>query len=144
MTGRFDVFALFPTPIVHFEVPDSAALNWYYLSNLTGTGPGDAWMLGAPPTGGYRFVTLHWNGSDFDDLRVPPEVELGSIGGDAPDDVWAAVRPPLVPRLFHFDGHEWLETPTVGLPIADLMGIPGVATIAISDRGGLFVRSRQR
>ena len=27
MTGRFDVFALFPTPIVHFEVPDSVALN---------------------------------------------------------------------------------------------------------------------
>src|SRR5207302_5552987 len=27
MTGRFDVFALFPTPVVHFEVPDSAALN---------------------------------------------------------------------------------------------------------------------
>jgi uncharacterized protein (TIGR02466 family) len=27
MSGKFDVFALFPTPIIHFEVPDSAALN---------------------------------------------------------------------------------------------------------------------
>jgi uncharacterized protein (TIGR02466 family) len=27
MSGKFDVFALFPTPIVHFDVPDSAALN---------------------------------------------------------------------------------------------------------------------
>jgi len=27
MSGKFDVFALFPTPVVHFEVPDSAALN---------------------------------------------------------------------------------------------------------------------
>jgi len=27
MSGKFDVFALFPTPIVHFEVPDGAALN---------------------------------------------------------------------------------------------------------------------
>ena len=27
MSGKFDVFALFPTPIIHFEVPDSEALN---------------------------------------------------------------------------------------------------------------------
>jgi uncharacterized protein (TIGR02466 family) len=27
MSGRFDVFAMFPTPIVHFEVPNSEALN---------------------------------------------------------------------------------------------------------------------
>jgi len=27
MSGRFDVFALFPTPVVHFEVPGSAELN---------------------------------------------------------------------------------------------------------------------
>ena len=27
MNDKLDVFALFPTPIVHFEVPDSAALN---------------------------------------------------------------------------------------------------------------------
>jgi uncharacterized protein (TIGR02466 family) len=27
MSGRFDVFALFPTPVVHYEVPGSAELN---------------------------------------------------------------------------------------------------------------------
>jgi len=27
MSEKFDVFALFPTPVVHFEVPDAAALN---------------------------------------------------------------------------------------------------------------------
>lgn len=27
MSGRFDVFALFPTPVVHFEVPGSIELN---------------------------------------------------------------------------------------------------------------------
>lgn len=27
MSGKFDVFALFPTPIIHFEVPGSAELN---------------------------------------------------------------------------------------------------------------------
>ncbi len=27
MSGKFDVFALFPTPIVHFEVPGSAVLT---------------------------------------------------------------------------------------------------------------------
>ena len=27
MSGKFDVFALFPTPVVHYEVPGSAELN---------------------------------------------------------------------------------------------------------------------
>jgi uncharacterized protein (TIGR02466 family) len=27
MSGKFDVFALFPTPVIHFEVPGSAELN---------------------------------------------------------------------------------------------------------------------
>ena len=27
MTGKLDVFAMFPTPVVHVEIPDSAALN---------------------------------------------------------------------------------------------------------------------
>jgi hypothetical protein len=27
MNDKLDVFALFPTPIVHFQVPDSAVLN---------------------------------------------------------------------------------------------------------------------
>lgn len=27
MSGKIDVFAMFPTPVVHVEIPDSAALN---------------------------------------------------------------------------------------------------------------------
>src|SRR6185437_14128266 len=82
----------------------------------------DAWAVGSLDIGQTRVsnmtnvpLMVHWNGSKWQRVSLPKtpgtDVELTSIAGSSPDNVWAVGARDYYAMIMHWNGHAWRLLP---------------------------------
>jgi hypothetical protein len=105
----------------------SAVVSPAELSDVSATGPADAWAVGADAETGLergRPLILHWNGRAWSKVTlrgVPGPGFLSSVSAGSRSDVWALGTDRLGAVLLHWNGRRWRA-----------VGFPGRATTAMT------------
>ncbi len=89
------------------------------LSDVSASGPADAWAVGADAETGFRKGTpliLHWNGRAWSKMALPGVLRpgfLSSVSAGSRSDAWALGTDKSGAVLLHWNGRRWR---TVGFP----------------------------
>jgi hypothetical protein len=101
------------------------------LYGVAAISPTDAWAVGdGSPT------VLHWNGSSWAQVRVPPHGGgLAGVSADSASDVWAVGEDAKKTVTIHWNGTDWTRatTPSPGGTSVYGSSLTGVSAISPSD-----------
>ncbi len=103
------------------------------LSGVAGTGPADAWAVGATYS---ETGVLHWDGSAWRAFATPPSGHFGAVAASGPDDVWVAgsTDTGVAAAAAHWDGAAWQAVCcTADAPAAHSEVLSGIAVSAPGD-----------
>ncbi|MEO5951985.1 MAG: S-layer homology domain-containing protein [Chloroflexia bacterium] len=105
------------------------------MSGVSAVSANDVWAVGyynlSPTTGGYHLLTLHWDGTQWNNVPNPDPGfnytnNLAAVEAVASNDVWAVGFyrhfSPLE-LIMHWDGSQWTVINTPQTPIASLAAV---------------------
>jgi len=107
-----------------------------YLSGVAALTTNDVWAVGYHCKDNCTEPALlieHWDGTQWSIVPTPGGGRLNGIAAVSADDIWAVGSNGRRSFALHWDGQEWLESPTNDPPLADSSFVLNAATAITSN-----------